>query len=113
MCLRVVVASTRPGLEGFVMTPSALRHGARNALHSARISGPVPDDLSVVGFDDGELRFITQPQMTAVVQDAREIGKEAFEVLHQMIEQRRGMEIQRKILPTRFELHESTARPRT
>jgi DNA-binding LacI/PurR family transcriptional regulator len=98
--------------------PTALYIGdpftAVGAINEAsRFGIKVPDDLSVVGFDDGELRFITQPQMTAVVQDAREIGKEAFEVLHQMIEQRRGMEIQRKILPTRFELHESSARPRT
>ncbi len=97
--------------------PTALYIGdpftAVGAINEAsRFGIKVPDDLSIVGFDDGELRYITQPQMTAVVQDARVVGREAFEVLHQMIEQRREAEIQRHVLPTRFELHESTSPPR-
>lgn len=97
--------------------PTALYIGdpftAVGAINEAsRFGIKVPDDLSIVGFDDGELRYITQPQMTAVVQDAREVGREAFEVLHLMIEQRRDLEVQRRVLPTRFELHESAAPPK-
>lgn len=79
---------------------------------AARLGIRVPADLSIVGFDDGESRFITQPQLTAVVQDAREVGREAFEVLHLLIEQRKQADVERRVLPTRFELHESTAPPR-
>lgn len=80
---------------------------------ASRLGIKVPEDLSIVGFDDGESRFITQPQMTAVVQDAREVGREAFEVLHTLIEQRKQSDVERRVLPTRFELHASTAPPRT
>jgi DNA-binding LacI/PurR family transcriptional regulator len=77
-----------------------------------RLGLKVPDDLSVVGFDDAQIRHITLPKMTAVVQDAREVGREAFEVLHQLIELRKRADVERRVLPTRLELHGSTAPPR-
>lgn len=86
---------------------------AVGAINEAvRLGLKVPDDLSIVGFDDNELRQITQPPMTAVVQDAREVGREAFEVLNQLIERRKQADVERRVLPTRFELHASTAPPR-
>ena len=78
----------------------AQRHGMR-----------VPDDLSVVGFDDGELRFVTHPRLTAVVQDAREVGREAVEVLDRLMSAPDRARPERRVLPTRFELHETTAAP--
>lgn len=97
--------------------PSALYIGdpftAVGAINEAtRFGMKVPEELSIVGFDDGDLRFFTQPQMTAVVQDAREIGREAFELLHLLIEQRGESDVERRVLPTRLELHETTAQPR-
>ena len=97
-------------------TPTAIYIGdpltAVGAMNEAgRLGVKVPQDLSIVGFDDGESRFITQPQMTAVVQDAREVGREAFEVLNLLIEQRKQSDVERRVLPTRFELHESTSPP--
>ena len=87
---------------------------AVSAINEAcRLGMKVPDDLSIVGFDDNELRYITQPQMTSVVQDAREIGREAFEVLELLIDRRKRSDVERQVLPTRFELHASTAPPRT
>jgi DNA-binding LacI/PurR family transcriptional regulator len=83
--------------------------GAMNELE--RLGMKIPQDVSIVGFDDGDIRFMTHPQMTAVVQDAREIGREAFDVLNRIIEHRRTSDVERRILPTRFELHESTAPP--
>ena len=38
----------------------------------------VPDELSVVGFDDSESRYATAPEMTAVCQDAHQLGAEAM-----------------------------------
>jgi LacI family repressor for deo operon, udp, cdd, tsx, nupC, and nupG len=99
-------------------SPTAIYIGdpltAVGAINEAGLLGmKVPDDLSIVGFDDNELRHITQPQLTAVVQDAREVGREAFEVLQQLIERRKQSDVERRILPTRFELHASTAPPRS
>lgn len=38
----------------------------------------VPGELSVVGFDDAEVRFSTAPQLSAVCQDAQRVGEEAL-----------------------------------
>ena len=67
----------------------------------------VPRDLSIVGFDDGEVRFFVYPQMTAVCQDAAKLGREAVEALLRLIS---GQEsVVRLALPTVFEVHGSTA----
>lgn len=101
-------------------TPTALYVGdplsAVGALNEAGRHGiKVPEDLSLVGFDDADLRFITHPRFTAVVQDARDVGASAFEVLNDLIQSAQSREParpQRRVLPTRFELHETTAPPR-
>lgn len=81
----------------------AQRHGLR-----------VPHDLSIVGFDDGQVRYVTHPRLTAVVQDAQEVGREAVELLDRLINAREGSRrAERRVLPTRFELHETTAPPRS
>lgn len=38
----------------------------------------VPDQLSIVGFDDSEMRFSTSPALTAVCQDAQLLGSQAM-----------------------------------
>lgn len=48
------------------------------AMHRCLTLGiQVPRDLSIVGFDDGDVRFKTFPHCTAVCQDARQLGVEA------------------------------------
>jgi len=41
----------------------------------------VPDDISVVGFDDIETAQLTNPSLTTVRQPAYEMGKKASEML--------------------------------
>lgn len=48
-------------------------------LNESRVLGlDIPNDLSVVGFDDVDIRFSTAPTLTAVCQDARRLGEEAL-----------------------------------
>ncbi len=71
----------------------------------------VPGDLSIVGFDDHEWRYLALPKMTAVCQDAIALGRSAFEALHQKIEYpARIARVQTK--PAWFEVHGSTGPPR-
>lgn len=66
----------------------------------------VPDDLSVIGFDDAELRYMTWPTMTSVCQNAYGLGHEAFTVLSRMLE---GQDQPENAKPVAwFEVHEST-----
>jgi DNA-binding LacI/PurR family transcriptional regulator len=41
----------------------------------------IPEDLSIVGFDDTDMRALIYPKMTAVCQDSRMLGQVAFERL--------------------------------
>jgi DNA-binding LacI/PurR family transcriptional regulator len=59
---------------------------ALGALRAAREAGsPVPDGVSVTGFDDLPLAEYTEPPLTTVRQPMREMGRMAFEALAQLI----------------------------
>ncbi len=59
---------------------------AIGVLHSAFDKGlKVPDDLSVVGFDDIVFSEYTQPALTTVAVPRTEIGKVAFQALWEMM----------------------------
>ncbi len=51
--------------------------GAINEAHKMGVK--VPEELSIVGFDDTETRSLIYPKMTAVCQDSRLLGKIAFQ----------------------------------
>lgn len=57
--------------------------GVMDAAAEAGLS--IPDDLSVIGFDDIEISRYTQPPLTTVRQDLYTIGREAIEYLDRMI----------------------------
>ncbi|HEX8341222.1 MAG TPA: LacI family DNA-binding transcriptional regulator [Tepidisphaeraceae bacterium] len=79
-------------------------------LSEARRSGvSIPADLSVVGFDDADLRYMVCPELTAVCQDASALGREAFVALHGLLDDDKTPV--RKALPTWLEIHGSTASP--
>ncbi|WRH62239.1 MAG: LacI family DNA-binding transcriptional regulator [Fuscovulum sp.] len=67
-------------------TPTALigisDMAAIGALHAAVAHGlTVPDDLSVIGFDDLPAARYTIPQLTTVAQPIRQIGQAAVDIL--------------------------------
>ncbi|MFQ5490491.1 MAG: LacI family DNA-binding transcriptional regulator [Phycisphaerae bacterium] len=70
----------------------------------------VPDDISIIGFDDTELRYAVHPTMTAVCQDSASLGFEAALGLTRMLTSANGDRF-RKTIPTFFEVHQSTAPP--
>jgi len=83
-------------------------------MEAQNIGWSIPRDLSIIGFDDAELRFMVHPTMTAICQDAKELGKVAFEALD-LLFSRKGRELQnsavRRTLATQLECHGSTAAP--
>lgn len=70
----------------------------------------VPDDLSVVGFDNLELTGHVVPRLTTVNQDTALMGREAVRRLLALIEGDRSERIF-TLLPTRLIVRESTANP--
>ena len=81
------------------------------ALNRAQTLGiRIPEDLSIVGFDDHEWRFMARPQMTAVCQDAMALGRTAFAVLNQLIDHPKKPRVT-EAKPAWLEVYASTGPP--
>ena len=86
---------------------------AIGAIQAARARGlRVPEDLSVVGFDDVEHATIVTPTLTTVRQPLAEMGRTAVSLLVRLLERQR-FETLHVELGTRLVVRESTAPPRT
>lgn len=70
----------------------------------------VPGDLSVIGFDDSNIRSMVHPTMSAVCQDARGLGIEAVRALSELAETSASGSI-RKSSDAWLEVHGTTAPP--
>jgi LacI family transcriptional regulator len=57
--------------------------GAMEAIHDAGLS--VPEDISVIGFDDIEIARYVRPALTTVRQDMITIGRRSIELLDDLI----------------------------
>jgi LacI family transcriptional regulator len=86
---------------------------AIGAIQAARARGlRVPEDVSVVGFDDVEHAEIVTPALTTVRQPLAEMGRTAVSLLVRLLERQR-FETLHVELGTRLVVRESTAPPRT
>ncbi len=85
---------------------------AVGVLHAAAARGlRVPEDLSVVGFDDNEEAHISSPALTTVRQPLAEMGRIGVSLLVRLLEGRR-LEALHVELATSLVVRESTAPPR-
>lgn len=71
----------------------------------------MPQDLSVVGFDDLEKAQIVTPALTTVRQPLAEMGRMAVSLLTRLLERQR-VEALRVELETKLVVRDSTAPPR-
>jgi LacI family transcriptional regulator len=86
---------------------------AIGALHAAHERGlRVPDDLSVVGFDDTHQSVIVTPRLTSVAQPLAELGRMGVSLLVRLLEGQR-LDALRIELATRLVVRDSTAPPRS
>ncbi|HET7568051.1 MAG TPA: LacI family DNA-binding transcriptional regulator [Gaiellaceae bacterium] len=84
---------------------------AVGAIQAARARGVrVPEQLSVVGFDDTEQATIVTPTLTTVRQPLAEMGRMAVSLLVRLLERQR-FETLHVELATRLVVRESTAPP--
>jgi LacI family transcriptional regulator len=85
---------------------------AIGVLHAAMAHGlKVPDDLSIVGFDDTIEAELVTPALTTVRQPLAEMGRMAVSLLTRLLENRR-LEALHVELATQLIIRDSTARPR-
>lgn len=82
--------------------------GALRAIHAAGLR--VPEDISVVGFDDIPLVSYTTPPLTTVRMSAADVGATAFQALFSLIGGER-LEGDTYQVATRLIVRDSTAKP--
>jgi DNA-binding LacI/PurR family transcriptional regulator len=71
------------GVTGIICASDPLALGAVRAVRRAGVS--VPDDVSVVGYDDSALMSCTDPPLTTVRQPIESMGRAAIDVLSGLI----------------------------
>jgi DNA-binding LacI/PurR family transcriptional regulator len=81
--------------------------GAVSRAHELGVR--IPDELSIVGFDDGDIRFRVWPALTAVCQNASQLGFEAALWLTRTLGGQEKSPL-RKQASTFFEVHGTTGR---
>jgi len=82
--------------------------GGLKAAHSLGVR--VPQDLSIMGVDDTDLRHTVHPTLTAVCQNALELGLKAGQSMAQILAGQAPTPLQ-VTLPGFFEINESTGVP--
>ncbi len=105
---RILSKSDRPTAL-FVADP-LVAVGIINEAHS--LGARIPEDLSVIGFDDTDTRNTVHPAMSAVCQDSTLIGEMAFDAVRDLVE---SLETPEPPKPQEawFEIHGTTAPPPT
>ena len=83
--------------------------GGLKAAHALRVR--VPEDLSIMGVDDADLRHTVHPTLTAVCQNAFDLGTKAAQALGRILAGQASSPL-RISLPGFFEINESTGAPR-
>jgi len=107
--IKRILSGPHPPTSLYITDPAVVI-AVVNQAH--RMGVKVPDDLSIIGLDDGDDRKDVYPQLTAVCQDALQLGYEAFSALTRMIGpgcERRAPT--RMAMPTWLEVHDTTGPP--
>ena len=68
----------------------------------------VPEDISVMGFDDNPIVRYFHPKLTSIAQDKEELGKQAFELLYSRLSSGNGSD-ERIFVPHRLEERQTVA----
>jgi LacI family transcriptional regulator, galactose operon repressor len=85
---------------------------AIGTMQVARARGiSVPEDLSIIGFDDLEEASIVNPALTTIRQPLAEMGRIAVSLLTRLLDNQR-LEALHVELATRLVVRETTAAPR-
>jgi DNA-binding LacI/PurR family transcriptional regulator len=82
----------------------AIALGAMRAVRAAGLR--VPQDLSVVGFDDIDLAAFFEPPLTTVAQPKREMGERAVQMVLQLLAG--DTDVPDCVLPSRLVVRDST-----
>jgi DNA-binding LacI/PurR family transcriptional regulator len=98
---------TDPGLTALICANDLMAVGAME--HCREVGLRIPDDVSVVGFDDLPLSAMLTPRLTSVRQPAHDMGFQAASLLFDIIDN--GQSGPADALPVTVQLRDSVAPP--
>lgn len=73
------------GCTAFICSHDLMAHSA--IIHCQELGLRVPEDVSILGFDDGPLCLFSSPQLSSIRQNRSEIGRSAFCALSSQLNQ--------------------------
>lgn len=79
--------------------------GALGAIHNAGLK--VPEDISLIGFDDIAFAHLTQPPLTTIILSRTQLAVTAFAALEALIRKEDGSHAE-YIIPTHLVMRGST-----
>jgi len=104
---RMLSLEDRP--TAFFITNASLALGVLQEIRERGLR--IPDDASLLIFDDPDWARVQEPPLTAVAQPTAEIGARAFQLLLQRMSRKRQFERQSLLLPTSLLVRRSCAPP--
>jgi len=107
---QAVLASAADRPTAIFAANNFIAFGAIRALHEAGLR--VPDDMSVVAFDDLPVEWVSDPFLTVAAQPAYEIGRHAAAMLLDRLSGKRIAEGEDVLLPFELIIRRSSAAPR-
>ena len=109
MAQEVLTATDDPPTAIFAAN-NFIAFGAVRALRELGLK--VPDDISVVAFDDLPVEWVDEPFLTVAAQPAYDIGRRAAELIIDRLEGERTAAGESVVLPFEVIVRRSTAAPR-
>ena len=109
MARQVLALNTRP--TALLAANNFIAVGAYRAVREAELS--VPEDLSIVGFDDLPTWLVMEPFLTVAAQPAYEMGQRATQILLERLGHAAPTECREVVLPFEIIVRRSSGPPRT
>ncbi len=107
MAQQVLAVTPRP--TAIFAANNFIAFGAIRALREAGLR--IPEDMSVVAFDDLPPEWVADPYLTVVAQPAYEIGRRAAELMLERVAGEAGDEGREVLLPSELIIRRSSAPP--
>ena len=92
-------------IDSVITTSDTMASGVIDTLKAHGFS--IPKDISVLGWDNSELARFTDPQLTSVEQPAKQLGREAIDMIYSLMN---GKKVEDKIYEVNIVPRESTTR---
>lgn len=106
--LRRLIGMTNRPTAIYIADP-LIAAGLINEAH--RLGVRIPADLSVIGFDDTDMRNLIHPRMSAVCQDSVAIGRTAFKMLDRLLASETAQLYDSHPQSAWLEIHDTTGPP--